>query len=470
MFNVVRMTQIQSPQFKFLPDGKNLMKSQREGLVMKRYDVIIIGSGSAASQAANVLCDAGKQIAIVENWTFGGTCPQRGCDPKKMLAEGAELIARAERMKSLGVHGELTLDWHAFKRRIDEYRFAVPTTKMHHWKEHDIDLFEGEPHFIDEDSIVIDGHEISAHQFLIASGLIPRPLDIPGGDLAITSDDVFDLDDLPKHVIIIGAGYIAFEFAHILRRFGSEVTLLIRSRALKQFDRKVVKRLVDETIRIGIDVRYGIEPVRMDGDVLTLSDDSTLEGVVLNATGRIPSIERLRLDAAGIESDHGGVLVNEFLQTTNANVYAAGDVAKSRNPALTPFAGQEGRIAALNLLRDNTRPLPERPAPTVVFTTPPIAKVGLTVEEAKARGIDYECKDNDLSHFLTYERINDTTAFSRILLSKDGHVLGAHLIGQHAPELINLFSFIIQNNITHQHIKHLEFAYPTSASDVTYLM
>lgn len=437
---------------------------------MKRYDVIIIGSGSAASQAANVLCDTGKQIAIVENWTFGGTCPQRGCDPKKMLAEGAELIALTERMKSLGVHGELTLDWHAFKRRIDEYRFAIPTTKMHHWKEHDIDLFEGEPHFIDEDSIVIDGHEISAHQFLIASGLIPRPLDIPGGDLAITSDDVFDLDDLPKHVIIIGAGYIAFEFAHILRRFGSEVTLLIRSRALKQFDRKVVKRLVDETIRIGIDVRYGIEPVRMDGDVLTLSDDSTLEGVVLNATGRIPSIERLRLDAAGIESDHGGVLVNEFLQTTNANVYAAGDVAKSRNPALTPFAGQEGRIAALNLLRDNTRPLPERPAPTVVFTTPPIAKVGLTVEEVKARGIDYECKDNDLSHFLTYERINDTTAFSRILLSKDGHVLGAHLIGQHAPELINLFSFIIQNNITHQHIKHLEFAYPTSASDVTYLM
>jgi glutathione reductase (NADPH) len=248
------------------------------------------------------------------------------------------------------------------------------------------------------------------------------------------------------------------------------VTLLIRSRALKQFDRKVVKRLVDETSRIGIDVRYGIEPVRLDGNVLTLSDDSTLEGVVLNATGRIPSIERLRLDAAGVESDHGGVLVNEYLQTTNANVYAAGDVAKSRNPALTPFAGQEGRIAALNLLRNNTRPLPERPAPTVVFTTPPIAKVGLTVDEAKASGIDFECKDNDLSHFLTYERINDTTAFSRILLSKDGHVLGAHLIGQHAPELINLFSFIIQNNITHQHVKHLEFAYPTSASDVTYLI
>lgn len=437
---------------------------------MKRYDVIIIGSGSAASQAASVLRDAGKQIAIVENWTFGGTCPQRGCDPKKMLAEGADLIARAERMKPLGVTGELKLDWHAFKHRVDEYRFAVPTTKMHHWQEHGIDLFEGEPHFIDEDSIVIEGHEISAHQFLIASGQIPRPLDISGGDAAITSNDVFDLEVLPRHVIIAGAGYIAFEFAHILRRFGCDVTLLVRSRALKSFDRKVVKRLVDETMQIGIDVRYGIEPVDINGDIVTLSDDSTLEGLVLNATGRIPSIERLRLDAAGIESDHGGVLVNEFLQTTNPNVYAAGDVAKSRNPALTPFAGQEGRIAALNLLRNNTRPLPERPAPTVVFTTPPIAKVGLTVDEAKAQGIDYECKDNDLSHFLTYERINDTTAFSRILLSKDGHVLGAHLIGQHAPELINLFSFIIQNNMTHQHVKHLEFAYPTSASDISYII
>lgn len=437
---------------------------------MKRYDVIIIGSGSAASQAASILRDAGKQIAIVENWTFGGTCPQRGCDPKKMLAEGADLIARAERMKSIGVDGELTLDWHTFKRRVDEYRFAVPTTKMHHWKEHGIDLFEGEPHFIDKDSIVINGHEISAHQFLIATGQIPRPLDIPGGDRSITSDDIFDLEDLPNRITIVGAGYIAFEFAHILRQFGCEVTLLIRSRALKQFDRKVVKRLVDETLRIGIDVKFGIEPVKLDGTTLTLSDDSTLEGLVLNATGRIPSIERLRLEAAAIDFDQEGVVVNEYLQTTNPNVYAAGDVAKSRNPALTPFAGQEGRIAALNLLRHNTRPLPERPAPTVVFTTPPIAKVGLTVDEVKAQGVDYECKDNDLSHFLTYERINDTTAFSRILLSKDGHVLGAHLIGQHAPELINVFSFIIQNNMTHQHVKHLAFAYPTSASDLSYLL
>lgn len=437
---------------------------------MKRYDVIIIGSGSAASQAASILCDAGKRIAIVENWTFGGTCPQRGCDPKKMLAEGAELIAKVERMKPLGVKGDITLDWYAFKRRVDEYRFAVPTTKMHKWKEHDIDLYEGEPHFIDEDSIVIEGHEISAHQFLIATGQFPRPLDIPGGDDTITSDDVFDLEDVPERITIVGAGYIAFEFAHILRRFGSVVTLIVRSRALKQFDRKIVKRLIDETIHIGIDVRFGLEPVKLDKNVLTLSDDPTLEGLVLNATGRIPSIERLRLEAAGIESDKDGITVNEFLQTTNPNIYAAGDVAHSPNPALTPFAGQEGRIAALNLLRNNTRPLPERPAPTVVFTTPPIAKIGLTVDEATSLGIDYECRDNDMSHFLTYDRINDGTAFSRVLLSKDGHVIGAHLIGQHAPELINMFSFIIQNNITHQHVKHLEFAYPTSASDLTYLM
>lgn len=437
---------------------------------MKRYDVIIIGSGSAAGQAASVLRDAGKRIAIVENWTFGGTCPQRGCDPKKMLAEGAELLARYERMKPLGVVGDLTLDWHTFKRRVDEYRFAVPTSKMHAWKEHDIDLFEGEPHFIDKDSIVINGHEISAHQFLIATGLIPRPLDIPGGQDTITSDDVFDLNDLPERITIIGAGYIAFEFAHILHRFGTVVTLLIRSRALKQFDPKVVKRLVDETSRIGIDVRFGLEPVKLEGNVLTLSDDSTLEGVVLNATGRIPSIERLHLDAAGVDANQKGIVVNEFLQTTNPNIYAAGDVANSPNPALTPFAGQEGRLAALNLLRNNTRPLPTRPAPSVVFTTPPIAKVGLTVDEAKAMGLEFVCKDNDLSHFLTYERINDTTAFSRILISHDGYVLGAHLIGQHAPDLINLFSFIIQNNITHQHVKHLEFAYPTSASDLTYLI
>lgn len=437
---------------------------------MKRYDVIIIGSGSAASQAASILSDAGKEIAIVENWTFGGTCPQRGCDPKKMLVEGADLIARFKQMQPLGVNGSLTLDWSTFKQRIDEYRFSIPTSKTQHWNELNIDLFQGEPHFVDADSIQIDGHEISAHQFLIASGQTPRPLDIPGGEHAITSDEVFDLDHLPEHILIVGAGYVAFEFAHIFRRFGSQVTLLIRSQALKAFDRKVVNRLIDESRRIGIDIRHGVEPVRIDGDTLTLSDDSTLEGLVLNATGRIPSIERLHLDVGEVETNQRGIIVNDFLQTSNPDIYAAGDVADSRNPALTPFAGQEGRIAALNMLRGNTRPLPERPAPTIVYATPPIAKVGLTIEEAKAKGIEFDVRDHEMSHFLTYERIHDETAFSRILIDAEGHVIGAHLIGQHAPELINLFSFIIQNNLSHQHVKHLEFAYPTAASDLTYLI
>lgn len=437
---------------------------------MKRYDVIIVGSGSAAGQAASILREAGKEIAIIENWTFGGTCPQRGCDPKKMLAEGAELLARTERMRELGVEGSLSLDWSSFKKRIDEYRLSIPTSKKQHWDEMNIDLYQGEPRFIDEDSIVIDGHELSANQFLIATGQTPRPLDIPGGELAITSDDVFDLDALPESIHIVGGGYIAFEFAHIFRRFGSDVTLLIRSHALKAFDPNVVHRLIEESKRIGITVRHDVEPIRIDSNVLTLSDDSTLEGVVLNATGRIPSIERLRLEAAGVTADHRGVHVNEHLQTSNPNIYAAGDVANSSNPELTPFAGQEGRLAALNMLHGNTRSLPERPAPTIVYATPPIAKVGLTVEEAEAEGIDFDVKETDMSHFLTYSRINDTTAYSKVLLSAEGHVIGAHLIGHHAPELINLFSYIIQNKLSHQLVKHLEVAYPTAASDLTYLI
>ncbi|WP_215142104.1 dihydrolipoyl dehydrogenase family protein [Exiguobacterium qingdaonense] len=437
---------------------------------MKRYDVILVGSGSAASQAAATLRDAGKEVAIIENWTFGGTCPQRGCDPKKMLVEGAELLARTEHMQKLGVKGSLSLDWASFKERIDEYRFSIPTSKTQHWNEMNIDLYQGEPHFIDENMIAIDGHELYASQFLIATGQTPRPLDIPGGEHAITSDDVFDLDALPPSIHIVGAGYIAFEFAHIFRRFGSDVTLLIRSHALKAFDQNVVHRLLEESKRIGITVRHDVEPKRIDGNTLTLSDDSTLEGVVLNATGRIPSIERLHLDTVGVKSDRHGVLVNEYLQTSNPNIYAAGDVANSPNPALTPFAGQEGRLAALNMLHGNTRALPERPAPTVVFSTPPIAKVGLTVEEAEAEGIAFDVKETDMSHFLTYKRINDPTAYSKLLISTEGHVIGAHLIGQHAPELINLFSFIIQNNLSHQHVKHLEVAYPTVASDISYLV
>ena len=437
---------------------------------MKRYDVIIIGSGPAASQAASTLRDAGKEIAIVENWTFGGTCPQRGCDPKKMLVEGSELLARAERMNGLGVNGTLTLDWGTFKRRIDEYRLSIPNAKTKQWNELNIDLYQGEPHFLDDQSIVVDGHELTASHLLIATGQTPRPLDIPGGDRAITSNDIFELDTLPERITIVGAGYIAFEFAHILHRFGCDVSLLIRSSALKAFDSKIVARLVEATKQSGIDVRLGVEPVRLDGTTLTLSDDSTLDGTVLNATGRIPSVERLQLDVAGIEADAHGVHVNDYLQTTNPFVYAAGDVAKSPNPALTPFAGQEGRLAALNILHGNNEPLPKRPAPSVVFTSPPIAKVGLTVEEAKRQGIAFDVQEQDISHYLTYTRIHDEAAYSRVLVGHDGRILGAHLIGQHAPELINLFSFIIQNNVPHQHVKHLEVAYPTAASDLRYLI
>lgn len=437
---------------------------------MKRYDVIIIGSGSAAGQAAATLRDAGKEIAIVENWTFGGTCPQRGCDPKKMLVEGADLLARFEQMQPLGVHGSISLDWQTFKQRIDEYRFSIPVSKTQHWNELNIDLYQGEPHFIDEDSIVVDGHELTAHQFLIATGQTPRPLDIPGGERAITSDEIFDLDHLPERIHVIGAGYTAFEFAHIFRRFGSDVTLLIRSHALKRFDPKVVARLVDETARIGIKIRQGVELVKIEGDTLTLSDDSTLEGVTFNASGRIPSIERLHLEAAGVEANRRGVVVNAYLQTTNPNIYAAGDVANSQNPALTPFAGQEGRIAATNMLSPASLSIPDHPAPTVVFSTPPIAKVGLTVEEAEAKKLQFEVKETELAHFLTYDRIHDETAFARVLVDEDERVIGAHLIGQHAATLINLFSFIIQNNLSHKHVKQLQVAYPTPASDLTYLI
>jgi len=204
---------------------------------MREFDVVVIGTGVAGSSAVYKFAQAGLKVAIVDERPFGGTCALRGCDPKKILIGGAELVDWAKRMKEKGIEGEIRINWKKLMTFKREWSEGFPERMERSLKKAGIETIHGRAHFIDKDKIEVDGEVISAHKFLVATGAKPRRLNIPGEEHVITSDEFLELDDLPDKIVFIGGGYISFEFAHLAARAGSEVTILHRSgRPLKNFE------------------------------------------------------------------------------------------------------------------------------------------------------------------------------------------------------------------------------------------
>ncbi len=323
---------------------------------------------------------------------------------------------------------------------------------------------------------------LEARHIVIASGAEPRRLDIPGENFVRTSTDFLDLDTLPARIVLIGAGYIAFELAHIARRAGAHVTILGRSGALNGFDQDVVHRLVAHTQELGVDVRLhtsvtsvearsGANRVHLHGP----NGDETVDAdLVVHGAGRVPRTRDLDLGAAGVTTDaHGAVEVNEFLQSvSNARIYAVGDATlpPGKMP-LTPVAAHEGLIVASNLLHGNRKRPDYRGTPSVVFTVPSLAKVGLTEAEARDRGIAVRVKTEDTGGWFSNRRVNETTAmYKTIVDERTGHVLGAHVLGPAAEDVINIFALAIRHGLTASDLSHMPYAYPSSTADVAYML
>ncbi|KOP29912.1 hypothetical protein ADM98_13805 [Exiguobacterium sp. BMC-KP] len=437
---------------------------------MRTYDCIVIGTGSAGNQAAYKFIEKGLRVAIVENFTPGGTCAQRGCDAKKILLTGSETKDAVERLLGYGVKGLISIDWRQLMERKNEYTRAIPEQTRKRYAETDIDYFHGEPHFVSSHRLRIGEEEIEGKQFLIATGLRPRELSVPGSERFITSNEFLELKELPRRLVCVGGGYISFEFAHLARIAGADVTIVLRSHPLKQFESELVDVLLDATRALGISIIKEAEVVAYEEDSLRLSNGDVLKtDVVLNATGRVASIDQLGLEAIGVEHNEKGIHVNEYLQSSVEHIYAAGDVAVSGNPALTPFAGTEGRLAADNMLEGNNRKLELLPVPSVVFTAPNLALVGETEASLKKAGIPYRGRLIDTSSWQTNARIKDSFARAKVLVGEDDQVLGAHFIGVHAAELANYFSFAMQHRIPSTSMQQTGFAYPTPASDIASL-
>jgi glutathione reductase (NADPH) len=441
------------------------------------FDLIVIGTGAAASTVAFACREAGWSVAVIDNRPFGGTCANRGCDPKKVLVGAADVLDWARRMGGRGIAVEnLHIDWPALMRFKRSFTDPVPRQREQAFEEGGIRSIHGTAHFRDAESVEVDGSVFSAAHFVLATGAAPARLNIPGEGLLITSDDFLELNEMPEPIAFVGGGYIAFEFAHLAARAGAKAAILHRgARPLEHFDAAMVERLVTHTRGQGIDVRLGSAVVGISrtarGFEVSTSAGSVEAALVVHAAGRPPLLEPLNLAAAGVEATPRGITVNPYLQSvSNPRVYAAGDAA-AVGPALTPVAGYHGRVAAANLLRGNHQQVNHTGVASIVFTIPPLAMAGLTEEAARRENLDFEVRQGDSTGWYSSRRIAEECSSYKLLVERGtGRLLGAHVMGEGAPELINIFSLGIRHGLTAEQLKEPLYGYPTHGSDIQYMV
>ncbi len=443
----------------------------------ERFDLIVIGTGVAASTVAHACRKAGWSVAVADSRPYGGTCANRGCDPKKVLVGAADVVDWARRMSGRGVRAaDLRIDWQELMRFKHSFTDPVPASREQGFIDAGIRALHGVARFTGPDTLDVDGEPFAAEHFVIAAGAAPVRLRIPGEDLLINSDQFLDLEYLPESLIFVGGGYIAFEFAHLAARAGSRVTILHRgARPLEHFDADLVDQLVAHSRRVGITVQLNsaVEGVdsSAEGVRVTASTGKYEAMAAVHAAGRKPPLDALNLPAAGVETTRDRIKLNGYLQSvSNPRVYAAGDAAAA-GPALTPVATYHGNIVTANLLHGNREQPEYLGYASTVFSIPPLSSVGLTEATARAQGLDIDVRREVTSGWYSSRRIAEESSGYKVLTErKTGKIVGAHILGTGADELINVFSLAIRNGLTAAQVRAPLYAYPTHGSNISYMV
>jgi glutathione reductase (NADPH) len=385
-------------------------------------------------------------------------------------------------MKGTGIRAEeLRIDWQELMRFKRSFTEPVPKNREEGFAKAGIAAFHGRARFVGPSSVQVNGEVLEGRYAVIAAGQKPADLQIPGTEYLTTSEQFLELEQLPKRILFIGGGYIAFEFAHVTMRAGAEVTVLHRGpRPLPVFDPDLVDQIVKHTRELGADVQLGTEVIGVEKSSSHLVVQVSASGqkrafeadMVVHAAGRVPEIDDLNLGAAAVEWDRRGVKVNEFLQSvSNPAVYAAGDAAAGAGPPLTPVASYDGIIVAANLLKGNHKKPSYLGIPTVVFTIPPLASVGLSETKAREQDLKFQVRKEMTSDWYSSRRVAEKYSGFKVLVEKGtDRILGAHLLGSQAEEVINLFGVAMRSGMRAADLKHMLFAYPTHGSDVSYML
>ena len=446
----------------------------------KQYDLVVVGTGITSAVATRCR-EAGWSVAVVDRQPFGGTCALRGCVPKKILVSAADAVQAARDLTGKGVPaGSLTIDWPELMRFKRSMIGGTTERTEQSWAKMGVEEFHGLARFVGSTTLAVGDDRLTGRHIVLAAGSVPGPLKFPGAERLVTSDRFLELDRMPARVLFVGGGYISFEFAHVAARAGAQVTILHRGpRPLEGFDPDLVDMLVRRSRELGIKVEVGIDVSGVDAVGERLVVRGAQQGVeksfetdlAVHGAGRVPELDALDLDAGGVKREKRGVTVNQFLQSvSNPAVYAGGDAA-ANGPALTPKADHDVGVLTTNLLEGNKRSPNYEGIASAVFTIPPLASAGLTEEAARTAGRRFRTNRQDTSGWFNTRRLGETTSGFKVLIEEDtNRILGAHLLGPRADEVINLFAAAIRLRIPAEELRQVIFAYPTPSSDVRYML
>ena len=441
----------------------------------RMYDLIVIGTGNAGMAMALTARHAGWNVAIVDELPYGGTCAVKGCIPKKVLTGTANLVQKAHIAQNHGITGTLALAWPDLIRFKRTFTDPVPTVRKEVFAKEGIDAYHAHARFLGKNTLSAGTTELQGRFIGIATGAVPQNLGIPGGELMHTSNDFLAMESLPRRIVFIGGGFISFEFAHVASAAGSSVTILHRSnRILKEFDAYLAAILLRayRDRGIGVQTDMPVKAIERVGDHLRVragerGDQFFDADLVVHGAGRVPNFAGLDLEAGGVAVDERGITINKYLQSTsNPSVYVAGD-ANVHGIALSPVATMEGKIAARNMLHGNTVTPDYSAVPSVVFTDPVLASVGLREDQAEKRGIDVIIHRQETPEWISNRQAGITHSGYTILTEKkSGKILGAHILGYNADEMINVFALAIRTGSPLADLQEIPWAYPTGGYDI----
>lgn len=441
------------------------------------YDLIAIGAGSGGLSAAERAAEYGAKTAVIESNKLGGTCVNVGCVPKKVMWFGAHLADSLKDMPAYGLDVELkSFNWARLVDSREKYIKGINDWYVNYLKDSKIDHIQGYGSFVDAKTLKVGDQTYTADHIVISPGGYPTTPDVPGAELGITSDGFFELTSLPKRVVVVGAGYIAIELAGVLNSLGSEVNMLLRGdHFLGSFDAMLRDTLMEEMSSAGVNLmtRISVQSVEQQADnKLTIQCDN---GVCLKdvdqlvwAIGRTPNTKDLNLAAAGVEMDRAGFIPTDEFQNTNVqNIYALGD-ATGRAP-LTPVAIAAGRRMSDRLFNKQTdRKLDYENIPTVMFSHPPIGTIGLTEQEAREQHGD-AVKTYQTSFTAMYHAIaghSQQTAMKLVCVGAEEKVVGCHIIGMGADEMLQGFAVAIKMGATKKDFDNTVAIHPTSSEEL----
>jgi glutathione reductase (NADPH) len=436
------------------------------------YDLFVIGAGSGGVRASRIASGFGAKVAVAEEFRVGGTCVIRGCVPKKLLVYASHFSEDFESARGYGWNvGETSFDWKTLIDRKDTEIDRLNGLYIKNLEGAGVEVINGRATVEGPNSVRVGDQIITAKTILVATGGWPTLPDVPGIEHAITSNEALHLDDLPEDIVIVGGGYIAVEFAGIFNGMGSNVTQLYRSeQILRGFDDEIRAKLHDEMVKKGIDVKTNTNIVAIektaDGLSLKLTDGSTLKTkAVMYATGRAPNTKGLGLEKADVALDaKGAVIVDQYSKTNVDSIYAVGDVTD--RVALTPVAIKEGHAFALTVFND-TPTAPEHDAiPTAVFSQPPIGTVGPGEAEARAKYGELEIYTSEFRPMKHTLGGSDERAFIKVIVDKASNVVvGAHMIGLDASEIIQGIGIAVKAGLTKAQFDQTVAVHPSSAEE-----